>query len=298
MLTRAIVVSDQVAQSIIRAKRALRTRSGNLPPKPPGVQPVATIEYRFESDDVRVIGLRSLSHSLWRSIELNVVGRMAKTFHRPILDLGCGDGLFAREAIGRVEFGLDVDESPSLREHLQRSGTYERVDIIRPGDPFPYVAASLSTVVSNSVLEHVPNVDSLLNEVSRVLRPGGRFIFTVPTSRFAECLSEQFDRVDSAWFNQQQLSHHNLWTTADWAQRLKSCGFEVSEVNEYFSDRACYWYRVFANQWITRLERVCGRIVIAALRRHLHRLVMESVNAKAGACAMFVAVKGNGCGSE
>ena len=40
--------------------------------------------------------------------------------------------------------------------------------------------ASLATIVSNDVFEHVPDIDRCLAESRRVLRPGGRLLFTIP----------------------------------------------------------------------------------------------------------------------
>jgi hypothetical protein len=39
---------------------------------------------------------------------------------------------------------------------------------------------SFDIIVSNDVLEHVPDIDSALSEIYRTLKPGGKFIFTVP----------------------------------------------------------------------------------------------------------------------
>jgi SAM-dependent methyltransferase len=41
--------------------------------------------------------------------------------------------------------------------------------------------ASVDLLVSSEVLEHVPDLDAAAREITRVLRPGGRHLFTVPT---------------------------------------------------------------------------------------------------------------------
>jgi SAM-dependent methyltransferase len=40
--------------------------------------------------------------------------------------------------------------------------------------------ASLDVIVSNDVLEHVPDIDAAVAEAARVLRPGGSFFFSIP----------------------------------------------------------------------------------------------------------------------
>jgi len=44
----------------------------------------------------------------------------------------------------------------------------------------PFEDASFQTVISNSVLEHIPDLDAVLLETARVLKPGGMFIFASP----------------------------------------------------------------------------------------------------------------------
>jgi len=42
-------------------------------------------------------------------------------------------------------------------------------------------AGSVQTVLSNSVLEHIPHVDGALHAIARLLRPGGWLVATMPT---------------------------------------------------------------------------------------------------------------------
>ena len=45
----------------------------------------------------------------------------------------------------------------------------------------PYADASFNTVISNCVIEHIPDNDAVLAEIFRVLRPGGVFATTLPS---------------------------------------------------------------------------------------------------------------------
>ena len=53
----------------------------------------------------------------------------------------------------------------------------------------PFPDAHFATVVSNSVLEHIPDVEPVVREVARVLKPGGWFHFCVPGPNFRRFLS-------------------------------------------------------------------------------------------------------------
>jgi SAM-dependent methyltransferase len=88
----------------------------------------------------------------------------------PILDLGCGDGHFASVTFREpLDVGFDPWERP-LQE-ARRRGVYHTLSRA-DGARMPFPDAAFVTVISNSVLEHIPNVEPVIHEVSRVLRPG------------------------------------------------------------------------------------------------------------------------------
>lgn len=98
-----------------------------------------------------------------------------------VLDYGCGAGEIVAELRKRgIEaFGCDVfydggDYSSALGEGLR--------DVVRrmDGNVIPFEDASFDFVVSNQVMEHVADYDSVLSELERVLRPGGRMLTLFP----------------------------------------------------------------------------------------------------------------------
>jgi SAM-dependent methyltransferase len=56
----------------------------------------------------------------------------------------------------------------------------ENIDIIGFGSSIPFVDCSVDLVITQEVLEHIGDYTSLINEVYRVLKPGGRFYCQVP----------------------------------------------------------------------------------------------------------------------
>lgn len=93
-----------------------------------------------------------------------------------MIDVGCGEGQVARVA---AELGLDVlGVDPALSQVLvarERAGgpTY----VQGSATDLAVEDASADVVVACLVFEHIADVDTALAEVSRVLRPGGRFLF-------------------------------------------------------------------------------------------------------------------------
>lgn len=163
----------------------------------------------------------------------------------PILDLGCGDGHFGTVALPRVpQVGLDPWAAP-LAEARRRGGY--RLLVRADGGRMPFPEGSFATVISNSVLEHVPDVEPVLREVARVLRPGGAFYFSVPGPNFLPFLSigRGLDRAGlrrlgdlyRAFFNR-VCRHHHCDGVEVWRSRLEGAGLRLVRWWPYFSRRA------------------------------------------------------------
>lgn len=163
----------------------------------------------------------------------------------PVLDVGCGDGHFASVAFPhRLTAGVDPALGV-LREARDR-GAY-RLLAQGLGDALPFGSGQFATVISNSVLEHIPEVDPVLSEISRVLQPGGRFIFCVPSEHFAEMLFfpqlfrwlrlERLARGYEAYFN--RISRHQHCDGSEvWQTRLTVASLQLTGSFYYFSERA------------------------------------------------------------
>jgi SAM-dependent methyltransferase len=199
--------------------------------------------------------------ALWRAIELRVLA--AETFPRPLLDLGCGDGLIAQVLFaGEAPVEAGFDPWLSQVRKAPTSGAYHHVQQAR-GDAMPYPDASFGAVFSNSVLEHIPNLDPVLREVTRVLRPGGRFLATVPSDMFRRMLAgyrerdAKGDRTGAETYAaavDQRLEHHRYLTPTQWAKRLDLAGMRLLYTRYYIPgevealwDRANATYSIHPN---------------------------------------------------
>jgi SAM-dependent methyltransferase len=181
---------------------------------------------------------------LWRVYEIEAVLRHV-SFQGRILDLGCGDGTLSsvifrgKESSGLI--GLEVD--PGDAEIARRSGIYAGVHCA-PGDTIPEPDQAFDMVFSNSVLEHIPKIEPVLAEVGRVVRAGGRFVFTVPSEEFHACLSGK-GPLPFLWKMRGQsveesidrrLQHHRYWSPEEWIQALRPLGFSTFAVHRYLPE--------------------------------------------------------------
>jgi SAM-dependent methyltransferase len=202
-----------------------------------------------------LLELQGPSLGLWRAAE--VAALREQQYERPILDLGCGDGLVTSMVWSRVEFGLDPDEN--VLAHAARLGIYECL-LAAAAEDSCLADESIGTVISNSVLEHLTHIDVALEKVAQMLRPGGRLIFTVPTEAFSTWLALPVSCY-AVWRNR-QLRHLNLWSTARWAQQLQRAGLEVEVVRPYLRrELVCTWdiLELFQQLWLFR-RRLVGVI--------------------------------------
>jgi len=97
-----------------------------------------------------------------------------------VLDLGCAGGFMA-EAIddrGATVTGIDPAEKAiaAAAAHARETGREIRYDV-GVGEALPYDDAAFDIVVCVDVLEHVSDLGKVLDEVARVLAPGGMFLF-------------------------------------------------------------------------------------------------------------------------
>jgi 2-polyprenyl-6-hydroxyphenyl methylase / 3-demethylubiquinone-9 3-methyltransferase len=108
-----------------------------------------------------------------------------------VLDIGCGGGLLAEEfaRLGCVVMGVDpsAESLAAARMHAASQGFAIGYQCAL-GEALPFADASFDVVYCCDVLEHVNDVQQVIAETARVLRPGGTYLYDTinrtPQSRF------------------------------------------------------------------------------------------------------------------
>ena len=131
---------------------------------------------KWWSDDIRwVRTLKSLvpGRLRWFDRQIDWQGR-------DVLDLGCAGGFMAEALAKRGANVTGIDPAAAAvaaaRQHASESGLCISYDV-GVGEALPYPEASFDAVVCVDVLEHVADLNRVLAQAARVLRPGGIFLF-------------------------------------------------------------------------------------------------------------------------
>jgi len=201
----------------------------------------------LNSDDLLWQQLKTLPafRALLRAVEARFYKNL--DLPQPVLDIGCGDGHFAQMAFDHpLQVGIDPWWGPLNK--AERSGVYA-LPLQAMGDNLPFPDYCFASAFSNSVLEHIPDIQPVLNEVGRVLQPGAPFVMTVPSHYFTAYLggAEFLDRLGLIGlagnyrnlFN--RISRHAHTDPPEvWAERLAEAGFLIERWQYYFSHGALH----------------------------------------------------------
>jgi SAM-dependent methyltransferase len=207
----------------------------------------------------------------------------------PLLDIGCGDGLFARLAYpGKQAWGIDIN--PTEVQRAQRTASYATLicgNIVQVHLPESFFGSA----IANCSLEHVPDLHGALLNIRRALKPNALFVLIVPTPDWthhlavsealrsvglvglARAYGDALDRV---------FSHIHLVDEAGWREHLDRAGFDLVEVRP-IAGRSTSWafdFMLYPSLAGYLMRKLTGRwIALPALRPLTADLTRALVNA-------------------
>jgi SAM-dependent methyltransferase len=177
------------------------------------------------------------SEAFWRYFELRALKRIE--FERPILEIGCGDGQFSSLVFREIDEAIDVNPRSVEKCRRLAGHLYRRVQCLDARE-LEFSEGGYATIYANCVMEHIPDIQSVLAGCYRGLRPGGKLVITVP-------LIPMNDHLLFTWswyakLRQHQLVHVNLFTKQEWKDLLCATGFSDIQFRPYLSGEACkFW---------------------------------------------------------
>ena len=106
-----------------------------------------------------------------------------------VLDFGCGNGVMLPTLSGIFDtvFGIDLHTSAASR--VKHAYSLKNVFLIQTdGMKLPFQNDTFSTILATSVLEHFTDLEEVVAEIARIIKPGGSLFFLSPTENvFYRC---------------------------------------------------------------------------------------------------------------
>ena len=210
-----------------------------------------------------------------RKLLLNGVLQHAPALKGKLLDFGCGAKPY--RSLFSVDEYIGVDFQGEGHDHSN-----EQIDVYYDGKTLPFENDSFDSIFSTEVFEHVFNLPEMLDELNRVLKPGGQMLITCP---FAICEHEQPN--DFARYTSFAIRH-----------LLQQHGFEVVQqeklgtaVQALWQMRITYWNlhvlyklrnipmvrsgaRLFFNSMMNATAWLCNAVLPSSNDLYLNNLVL------------------------
>lgn len=167
-----------------------------------------------------------------------------------LLDLGCGFGRHAYEAAKRGARVVAFDYADNeLKEVRNTFGAMAEAGEVGPasltgavqgdGTRLPFADGTFDRVIASEVLEHIPDDQAALDELARVLRPGGTMAVTVPAwlpEKVCWALSDEYHAPFV------EGGHVRIYRASDMRTRMRSAGLEPRSSHRAHALHAPYWW--------------------------------------------------------
>ncbi|AYD48049.1 class I SAM-dependent methyltransferase [Arachidicoccus soli] len=121
---------------------------------------------------------------------LKAISKNVPSLKGRMMDFGCGAKPY--QSLFSVEEYIGVDYAGEGHSHEN-----ENVDVFYNGKVIPFENEYFDAVFSTEVFEHIFNLNEILKEIYRVLKPGGRLLITCPFSICEHEIPNDFARYTS-----------------------------------------------------------------------------------------------------
>lgn len=208
---------------------------------------------------------------LWRNIEMNAIQEVIKNIDLPkyVCDLGCGDKSISKYLFpDKKIIGIDIKGNPDITADIYL---------------LPFEKESVNFIFCNSVLEHLTKIDLALYNISRVLKKGGIFIFTVPIDNLNDNIKDNFPFSFHRIINK-SIGHKNLFTYSVWKYHLLAYDIKIIKSGYYLNEQSTHhWAKMLL------LQKLFGTLFFN--KKKLDRIIREDDNGCFGSCIAFLTTK-------
>jgi 2-polyprenyl-3-methyl-5-hydroxy-6-metoxy-1,4-benzoquinol methylase len=145
-----------------------------------------------------------------------------------ILDIGCQKGDLCSEfqRLGYEPHGIEIGaEAVKIAKDRYPTIDFQLADCEKE---IPYEDNYFDLIWAGEVIEHIAHTDVFVEELSRVLKPGGRLILTTPLHNRLKCLYITLFRFEKHF--DPEFSHYRFYTKRSLTEVLRKRGLEVCRI--------------------------------------------------------------------
>ena len=165
-----------------------------------------------------------------------------------VLDIGCGSGRHTSEAYrlkGVTAVGADRNRH-DLKQARERLEFHDRLGVHGGGcwcltgadiRNLPFPNHSFQAVICSEVLEHIPEHHRAVDELDRILRPGGHLIISVP-----RYFPERICWALSSEYHQANQGHVRIYRKKELIDLLLNIGLTLYRTHYAHSLHTPYWW--------------------------------------------------------
>lgn len=164
-----------------------------------------------------------------------------------VLDLGCGEGRHAIAAYMQgdiTSIGVDLCMADLLTAQQRFASFHEPDNRARHfalananALQLPFADNTFDTVICSEVLEHLPDYEAALQEIERVLKPGGMFCASVPRTwpeRICWSLSDAYHEVEGG--------HVRIFKARKLTAQIEALGFRRFHMHWAHALHSPFWW--------------------------------------------------------
>ena len=165
-----------------------------------------------------------------------------------VIDVGCGAGRHSFEAYRRgadvIAFDQNAEELADVDTMLQAMGAAGEAPksakaqvVVGDALALPYPDATFDAVIASEILEHIPDDDTAIAELIRVLKPGGSLAVTVP-----RWLPERICWQLSDAYHANEGGHIRIYRADELRAKIEANGLRCTGSHHAHALHAPYWW--------------------------------------------------------
>ena len=165
-----------------------------------------------------------------------------------VIDVGCGAGRHSYEAYRRgadvIAFDQNAEELAEVDTMLAAMGEAGEAPrsakaqvVVGDALALPYSDDSFDAVIASEILEHIPDDDTAIAELVRVLRPGGVLAVTVP-----RWLPERICWLLSDEYHANEGGHIRIYRADELRGKLEAAGLRFTHSHHAHGLHSPYWW--------------------------------------------------------